>query len=146
MALDSAQAPGAKRLLRLRGVGVTVCGSVPLVLDGRTRGRTLFSPLMRRGVAETEFGVRIILSNEARGAPSGSSAPAYSPDRDGAVTRGYALPGRGDRNPYRPPYSSRFRLLASHSIGLIRVDRGPSRPTAPSETNASPQAPRRRAS
>ena len=29
---------------------------------------------------------------------SGSLAPAYSPDRDGAVTRGYALPGRGDRN------------------------------------------------
>ena len=52
-------------LLRLRGVGVTVCGSVPLVMDGRTR-EIIFLPLMRRGVAETEFGVRIILSNEAR--------------------------------------------------------------------------------
>ena len=46
---------------------------------------------------------------------------------------------------YRPPYSSRFRLLASHSLVHVRVDRGSSRPTAPSETNASPQAPRRRA-
>ena len=53
-------------LLRLRGVGVTVCGSVPLVMDGRTR-EIIFLPLMRRGgCAETEFGVRIILSNEAR--------------------------------------------------------------------------------
>ena len=52
-------------LLRLRGVGVTVCGSVRS-RHVRAHQEIIFLPLMRRGVAETEFGVRIILSNEAR--------------------------------------------------------------------------------
>ena len=50
---------------------------------------------------------------------SGSLAPAYSPDRDGAVTRGYALPGRGDRNLLSSAILIPFPVLASLSIGFV---------------------------
>ena len=52
-----------------------------------------------------------------------------------------------DRNVWccRPPYSSRFRLLASFSAGLQIRRSQFARSTAPSEINASPQAPRHRA-